>query len=73
MSFFSRSQRGATLERQAVASAPSGWYESSFELMHGLVLIEDVSFEEYERLCALDPTPQAAAATRPLDRLLRPR
>lgn len=51
-------------------ATPSGWYESSFDLKHGLVLIEDVSFEEYERLCALDPSPKDA--TGPLDRLLRP-
>ena len=71
MAFLFRSQRSDSAERTLTVPTPSGWYESSFDLMQGLVLIEDVSFEEYERLCALDPSPKAAA-TGPLDRLLRP-
>lgn len=71
MAFLFRSQRSAASERPAALSAQSGWYESSFDLKHGLVMTEDVSFEEYERLCALDPTPKASA-TSPLDLLLRP-
>ena len=71
MAFLFRSARNASFERPAVVPTPSGWHESSFELLHGLELIEDVSFEEYERLCALDPSPQPS--TGPLDRLLRPR
>lgn len=70
MAFLFRSRRSASSEHPAVMATPSGWYESSFDLKHGLVLIEDVSFEEYERLCALDPSPKDA--TGPLDRLLRP-
>jgi hypothetical protein len=72
MALFSRAQRSASYERKTSTAAPSGWYESSFELMHGLELIEDVSFEEYERLCALNVSPQASA-TRPQDRSHRPR
>ena len=72
MAFFFRSQRGASFERPVAPSAPSGWYESSFELLRGLELVEDVSFEEYERLCAQEPASQPGT-TRPQDRSPRPR
>jgi hypothetical protein len=71
MAFLFRSHRFTDSERPASLPGQNGWYESSFDLKHGLVMTEDVSFEEYERLCALDPTPKAAA-TSPLDLLLRP-
>ena len=44
-------------DQREAGSACGGWVESSFDLHRGMEVTEDVGFDEFERLRALDLTP----------------
>ena len=54
-----RSRDSSQQDQREAASACGGWVESSFDLHRGMEVTEDVGFDEFERLRALDPTPPA--------------
>ncbi len=47
------------VQRPDVSPSCGGWVESSFELHQGVEVLEDIGFEEFERLSAQEPLPPA--------------